>query len=206
MGVAVGGRIKQRIFRLPKDSYQKSTAVTFNVQLLNSNFFQRVTGQRPPACPITAADYEAQGLPFFAMFEEPSATSGDFSMVRSVGELGNTTDAPLSKMPLIDVHTGFPAECWECDNCSASNTTTGGRCQHCHGSRKRRGSDIQNGNKSKHIKLGENAAEDPGFVLKLPRKGPKVGFFNPAGPTSDLKFVWEAVDELWDRAMNLGKD
>lgn len=89
MAVAAGGKIEQVINQdnSGSDIWRKHTTVVFNVQLLNAACFQAVTGLSPPPTPISAETYKILGLPFFAMYEEPSDIHGDFAGVKSVAEL-----------------------------------------------------------------------------------------------------------------------
>jgi ubiquitin len=88
MSVAAGGSIKQNI---TADSlgldWQPSRTTVFNVQILNAAFYQAVTGTEPPTRPMTVADYAAHGLPFFALYEEPSNVHGAFDAVQSVAKI-----------------------------------------------------------------------------------------------------------------------
>lgn len=89
MGVAAGGLIKQTIV---KDRHDPSTwdvdrSTTFNIQILNSSAFEKVTGKAPPTTPVTAQAYAAHGFPYFDIFDEkPSGIKGDFHGVKSVNE------------------------------------------------------------------------------------------------------------------------
>lgn len=89
MGLAAGGHIRQTIV---KDDHQSSiwepeASVKFNVQIVNSELFQEVTGQEPPATPVTAQTYAAQGLPYYDIYNErPSGIAGAFGGVKSVAQ------------------------------------------------------------------------------------------------------------------------
>ena len=88
MGIAAGGRIKQTIVRdTSTRKWDPSQTVVFNVQILNTAHFRAVTGRVPPEPPIDAGTYAAMGYPFFTIYEEPSTVIGDFTGVRSVGEI-----------------------------------------------------------------------------------------------------------------------
>ncbi|KAF2443479.1 ubiquitin-domain-containing protein [Karstenula rhodostoma CBS 690.94] len=100
MNIAAGGKIKQVIH---KDTYENEwlsdQSTVFNVQILNSAAYQAVTGNPPPSKPISAQTYAKNGMPFFAMYEEPSGISGAFSMVKSVAQIDGVKDKNV-KLPI----------------------------------------------------------------------------------------------------------
>lgn len=89
MGVAPGGLIKQCILEdtHPASIWERDRTVCFNVQILNSEMFQQVTGKGPPSTPISAKTYADQGLPFYKIYGETSTIKGDFDGIKSVKEL-----------------------------------------------------------------------------------------------------------------------
>lgn len=96
MSLAAGGLIKQSINAdaYPASIWDPESTILFNIQLLNSESFMAVTGRAPPATPIDAKTYQQHGYPFFDIWnEELSGIKGDFSIVKSVGEM----DENLSK-------------------------------------------------------------------------------------------------------------
>jgi hypothetical protein len=96
MSVAAGGKIKQVIERdTPGSDRLPDKTTVINVQTLNSVSYHSVTGQDPPAKPITAEQYEKYGYPFFKVYEEPTGVSGDFSEIESVAEIDQRTDEPV---------------------------------------------------------------------------------------------------------------
>ncbi|KAI4122666.1 MAG: hypothetical protein LQ338_005682 [Usnochroma carphineum] len=86
LGVAPGGLIKQCIIEdpYPASKWDLDRAISFNVQILNSQLFQQVTGVIPPASPISAQTYASRGLPFFDIYNEQSQVQGDFRAIKSV--------------------------------------------------------------------------------------------------------------------------
>ncbi|CEF76426.1 hypothetical protein FGSG_08156 [Fusarium graminearum PH-1] len=106
MHMAAGGRITQGIVALQKLRYSKTVPVTFNVQVLNSASFERVTGKKPPQSPITAKWYADAGYPFFSIYEEPTTICGDFTGVKSIAEIDGTTEESMPVgMPVVDCIT-----------------------------------------------------------------------------------------------------
>ena len=104
MNLAAGGQIDQTIVLDKGIHYwDKDQAKYFNVQILGSTTFQRVTGLPPPTTPVEASVYAQFGYPFFQMWEEPTTVSGNFSTVRSIGEIDETIEPPLQPPNLVTI-------------------------------------------------------------------------------------------------------
>lgn len=97
MSIARGGKITQAIRTDENDSsiWSPQSTMAFNVQLLNSEVFEAVTGQAPPPTPVTMQSYTNAGLPFFKMYEEDSKVHGNFDKIKSIGQLDNKPDEHL---------------------------------------------------------------------------------------------------------------
>lgn len=90
MGIAAGGLINQCVLpdTHPVDFWERNNSVCFNVQILNTIAFRKVTGMEPPETPISSATYTEEGKPFFKIYEENSTLKqGQFGDVKSVAEL-----------------------------------------------------------------------------------------------------------------------
>lgn len=89
MGLAPGGLIKQCIKKddYPSMIWDREQTICFNVQILNSDMFQQVTGVAAPPTPVSAKTYADQGLPFYKIYAETSIVKGDFSGVKSLKAL-----------------------------------------------------------------------------------------------------------------------
>ncbi|MGH9225418.1 MAG: hypothetical protein ACRD2W_16910, partial [Acidimicrobiales bacterium] len=105
MGVAAGGKMRQRIYPDPHglDTWDTRRSGEVDVRVVNSEEFKALTGQEPPPSPITARLYTEHGYPWFELYD---ADAGDvvagetLAKVKSVGEL--TGDRPDS----VDVEPG----------------------------------------------------------------------------------------------------
>jgi len=88
MAVAAGGLIKQSIHRdtYPPDSWDPSSTIVFNVQILNAEIFESVTGRVSPGSPPDWKTYTKSGGCFFDIPEAASSLSGNFGGVKSVGQ------------------------------------------------------------------------------------------------------------------------
>lgn len=95
MALTAGGLIRQAIHHDDYDpeSWDRSSTLMFNVQILNAKVFEKVTGLAPPKCPISAKTYFTHGLPFFDILEADSSIAGNFDGVKSVGELRGEMDS-----------------------------------------------------------------------------------------------------------------
>jgi len=102
MSIAAGGKIKQVIHEDDKgEDWLPKRTIVFNVQVLNSAVHKAVTGSNPLTNPVTAQTYAKSGFPFFKMYEEPSGISGDFSLVKSVGEIDGIEDEVVKPNTVI---------------------------------------------------------------------------------------------------------
>lgn len=96
MGIAAGGRIEQTIVPDPVvHQWDSSQTKWFNVQILNSANFTRITGLPAPSTPANAQTYADHGYPFFEIWEEPSTVAGDFQNVQSVGQIDRVVEPRL---------------------------------------------------------------------------------------------------------------
>ena len=72
MGLAAGGRMEQKIYPdlYGKDTWDATGTTTVHVHIVNSDAYHAITGEQPPPTPISAATYNAFGLPWFALYDE----------------------------------------------------------------------------------------------------------------------------------------
>ncbi|KAH7227505.1 hypothetical protein BKA60DRAFT_653806 [Fusarium oxysporum] len=166
MNIASGGLIRQNIVEQPKGEYKKTSTATFNVQILNSTSFKRVTGQDPPKSPISAATYAKAGHPFFSLDEGPATISGNFSDLQSLAQLKGRPERDVGGIPILDVETKEILCAWVCKACKAKNTAVMRSCKSCKGRRP---------------------------PLK---KRNKIGILNPEGSKTPFRLSWEIAEEL----------
>jgi hypothetical protein len=106
MAVAAGGWISQTIARGPYSAsrWEAGQPIVFNVQVLNSDCFDFVTGRAALPSPVDARTYTDLGCPFFEMYGEPSGITGKFAQVMSVAELDEDDEThytpPIKKIKL----------------------------------------------------------------------------------------------------------
>ncbi|KAF2464590.1 uncharacterized protein BDR25DRAFT_271593 [Lindgomyces ingoldianus] len=104
MSVAAGGKIKQVIAQDPDpNGWLGSKTTVFNIQIVNSAVYRAVTGASPPMLPLDARTYTQYGFPFFAIYEEPSGISGDFSLVQSVAQIDKEDDEEEAQPNVVPI-------------------------------------------------------------------------------------------------------
>jgi len=94
MGLAPGGRMRQRIYADPYylSDWDTGHGLRCYVHITNSMVWRAITGQAPPALPLTAADYSKHGLPWFEHYSELPAVAGSdlLAKLKSVIQLGRS--------------------------------------------------------------------------------------------------------------------
>lgn len=87
-GFAAGGRISQKINRdrLPVIAYDPDAGERLYVHVLNSAYFQGITGLPAPPSPINTQTYLQLGLPWYQIFEEhiPRANNASRGAARAL--------------------------------------------------------------------------------------------------------------------------
>ncbi len=101
MGLGAGGRMRQEIYEDEHglDTWDLENHARVYVHIVNSMMFREITGQEPPATPVTARQYTEAGLPWFDLYDEHKggvAGSDNFNGVKSIKEM--------------DQHKGFQAQ------------------------------------------------------------------------------------------------
>ncbi len=103
LGLAAGGRMKQKIYPDPHglETWDPTNTARVFVHIVTSELWRELTHEAPPPTPVTAREYATAGLPWFDLYDEaaPScAPTAELAAVRSVKEL----DAEKSTLPLQD--------------------------------------------------------------------------------------------------------
>lgn len=86
MGIAAGGLLEQEIYedRFGVDVWDTTAAARCFVHLVNSEQYQKITGNCAPHKPITKNDYLEAGIPWFESYKDLDPLSGG-----NFGALGN---------------------------------------------------------------------------------------------------------------------
>lgn len=92
MGLAAGGRMKQKVYPDPHgiDTWDRCRTGRVFVHIVNSELWREITGEIAPATPVTAREYAKHGLPWFDTYDEHAATlqpTDTLAGVRSVKQL-----------------------------------------------------------------------------------------------------------------------
>ncbi len=91
MGLAAGGKIKQKIYPDPYgvETWDQSSREIVFVHLVNSEQYKAITNEEPPPTPISAQTYTDHGLPWFDLYDESKGdviASEKLAKVKSVSE------------------------------------------------------------------------------------------------------------------------
>lgn len=93
MGIAKGGRIRQKIYADTFDisDWDLSRSSRCWVHLCNSELWEQITGEQPPHKPFSVSEYIREGLPWFDHYSESKGISGSpiLDEVKSVSEFSN---------------------------------------------------------------------------------------------------------------------
>jgi hypothetical protein len=101
MGIAAGGKMKQKIYPDPYgiDTWDEGNYGRVFVHIINSVAFKAVTGLEPPPTPISAKTYAKYGLPWYDLYDEDKgdlSPSGELKKIKSIRKLDKEKDIKLS--------------------------------------------------------------------------------------------------------------
>lgn len=108
MGLAPGGRMRQEIFRdtfALEDWDQRHRARCF-IHIANAPQWRAITGETPPTAPITAADYQSHGIPWFDYYaaDLPAVPgSGILNRLKSLAHMANSKGESVADNDPIQV-------------------------------------------------------------------------------------------------------
>lgn len=101
MSITFGGLIDQSIKRDPgTHKWIPLQTKVFNVQILNTPNFQRVTGFPPPQPAIDTRTFARYSNPFLSIYEEPTTVAGDFTTLKSVAQNDDLAEPRLGPHPV----------------------------------------------------------------------------------------------------------
>jgi|GEM_PF-561364 len=92
MGIAAGGRLEQQIHPdvYGVDSWDENQRRAIKIHIINSEHYEEITGLPAPDSPVTAAHYEAAGIPWFSSYDESIKSldgAAPFKRIRGVAEI-----------------------------------------------------------------------------------------------------------------------
>lgn len=112
-GVAVGGTIEQSVYADPHGlrTWDRSRVREFAVMLLNSAEFEEKTGVTAPPSPVSAADYNDLGLPWFALYDEPAGEIPADTRLAGLEAAPVPGDRPVGRLRVAKIrHPGAGAD------------------------------------------------------------------------------------------------
>jgi hypothetical protein len=91
MGLGAGGKMAQKIYPDPfgVETWDSDNYGSVFVHIINSEWYQELTGRKPPRSPISAKTYTKYGMPWFELYDEDRqslAGSERLGRVKSVRE------------------------------------------------------------------------------------------------------------------------
>ena len=108
MGLAPGGRMKQEIFKdtfALEDWDQRHRSRCF-VHIANAEQWRAITGEAPPIAPLTAADYQSCGIPWFDYYaadQQAVSGSGILNKLKSFAAMAKTQGEPVADNDPIQI-------------------------------------------------------------------------------------------------------
>lgn len=119
MGIAAGGKMKQRIYPDPygSDTWDPDQFAGIVVHIVNGEQYQALTGLEPPPTPVSAQTYTQYGLPWFDLYDEALGTiaaAGSLAQVSSVHQQdqarGQAGDEASVEIPEANIKTLKPQQ------------------------------------------------------------------------------------------------
>ena len=95
MGLGGGGKMKQSVYAdaYGVDSWDQSEIERVFVHIVNSDMYYQITGEYPPASPVTRDYYTRHGLVWTNLYDEgveKVEASGTLAKVKTIGEIDQT--------------------------------------------------------------------------------------------------------------------
>lgn len=118
IGLAAGGSMEQKIYPDPHgiDTWDQGSSGRLYVHIVNSEMWRAITGEQPPATPISAQTYTQHGYPWYEVYDEGMGdvpASGALAGVKTVagkdkehGFKGLQDDSPIVEKATV----GYPVE------------------------------------------------------------------------------------------------
>jgi hypothetical protein len=174
MAMAAGGLIRQAIFRdeQGEHTWDANRTKIFNVQILNSVLFEKITGKSAAKPPMSAKEYAKLGGAFLSLGEQPGGIKGDFKSVKSVAQLDGKQDWIVKPSKVLTINQ---KGVW-----GNSGKAEGGS----------------------KVYVTEPPVPSKVVIHELEDVNNPVpaAFFNPAGPKGRFRSVWTMKREVAQRA------
>ncbi|KAH6673577.1 hypothetical protein B0J14DRAFT_512163 [Halenospora varia] len=225
MAIAPGGFITQAVAQDKGGrTWDPARTKVFNVQILNTIYFQQVTGLTAPNSPIDAETCAKLGIPFYNIDEKPSDVVGDFNGVKSIAQIDGKPEEssvkPSKEVPPSRKRDKFAAflgrpkllsasvakspeppktteSSWSCLICKTSNSASNKFCPSC-GSAMAFSSSSKPSSNTPEM----NPSAPPAPVKAAPLVSDRViddEFFNRNGPKTGFKSLAKLEEEYHTR-------
>lgn len=98
MGLAAGGRMKQKIYPDPHglDVWDPYARARVYVHIVNSELWREITGEAAPPTPVSAKSYTSSGLPWFELYDEHAATVDPTDVLAGVKSIKELDQQPMA--------------------------------------------------------------------------------------------------------------
>jgi hypothetical protein len=98
MGLAAGGRMKQKIYPDPYglDVWDPYARARVYVHIVNSAMWREITGEAAPPTPVNAKSYTSAGLPWFELYDEHAATVDPTAALAGVKSIKELDEEPMA--------------------------------------------------------------------------------------------------------------
>jgi len=120
MGLAAGGKMKQKIYKDDKENlgkYNVKKVTRVFVNIANGNMWKKITGKILPKSPLNPQIYKNYGYPWFDLYDDgldDLDKAKNFNGVKSIKEIENSPDKP-----------------WNCPICTFENVAKNLKCIMC---------------------------------------------------------------------------
>jgi hypothetical protein len=97
MGLAAGGRMKQKIYPDPHglDVWDPAARSRAYVHIVNSELWREITGEAAPPTPVSAKSYTQAGLPWFELYDEHAPALDPTAALGGVKSIKELDDEPV---------------------------------------------------------------------------------------------------------------
>merc|ERR1712130_38291 len=146
MGLAAGGKMKQKIYKDDKENlgkYNVKKVTRVFVNIANGNMWKKITGKILPKSPLNPQIYKNYGYPWFKLYDDgldDLDKANNLLNIKSIKQLENSADKN-----------------WNCPICTFENVAKNMICCMCEqGVKPNKNENNDNDNSNNSIKIDEN--------------------------------------------------
>jgi hypothetical protein len=106
MGLAAGGKMKQKIYPDPHGvgTWDPTNTGRIFVHIVNSDTWREITGEQPPTTPVSAKEYQGYGLPWYDLYDEGAAAVKGGKALGKVKSVANLDHEKFGSALQDDAH------------------------------------------------------------------------------------------------------